>query len=439
MPETVRVRFAPSPTGELHLGGARTALFNWLFARKHQGMFVLRVEDTDEKRNTPAAKQAIYDGLRWLGIHWDEGPDAGGDYGPYFQSERNAIYQSYLEKLDAAGFLYEDEGAIRFRSDRNPMTIDDLVCGRITVDRSNEPDMTLRRPDGSFIFHFTNVVDDIEMKLTHVIRGEDHLTNTAKHLELFQALGEKPPLYAHIPLILNPDGSKMKKRDIGATVGYFMQEGFVPEGVANYICLLGWSPKDNREKIDMSEIVQLFELEKINRKAAAFDIDKCSWLSVQYLLSMTPERFRDLSLPFIQSAGITYGSAQELLDVLNLVKQKVKSLKEVPQWIYYFFTEDYTFDEAAVEKTLKKPGATERLTKLADYFRNQTEWTAEAIESALKKEAEAQGCKPAELIHPTRLAVSGTPIGPSLYHMLEVMGKDRVISRMEKTAQRFSA
>ena len=221
----IRVRFAPSPTGYLHIGGARTALFNWLFARHHGGKFVLRIEDTDKTRHVEEATAAIYDGLKWLGLNWDEGPHVGGDFGPYLQSERTQLYERYLKKLQDAGHIFEDQGALRFRSPREHVVVDDLVCGKIDFDLSNEqthPDMTIRRPDGSWIFHFVNVIDDLEMKISHVIRGEDHLSNTPKHIEIFRALGATPPHYAHIPLILNKDGSKMSKRDEGARVEYYI-------------------------------------------------------------------------------------------------------------------------------------------------------------------------------------------------------------------------
>jgi len=216
---SVRTRFAPSPTGYLHVGGARTALFNFLFARNLGGTFVLRVEDTDEARNTDEARQAIFDGMRWLGLTWDEGPDAGGEFGPYFQSERREHYDRWFEVLRNNGRVYVDGGAWRFRFERKPVVIQDLVCGEVTIDytdESNTPDMVVRRSDGSYVFHFVNVVDDLDMRITHVIRGEDHLMNTPKHLQLFEALGAPAPKYAHIPLILNPDGSKMSKRDAGA-------------------------------------------------------------------------------------------------------------------------------------------------------------------------------------------------------------------------------
>jgi len=458
-----RVRFAPSPTGYLHIGGARTALFNWLFARHQGGKFILRIEDTDLKRNTEEAAAAIYEGLRWLELNWDEGPHVGGKFGPYFQSERTDIYERYLKKLQDDGHIFEDQGALRFRSPREHVVVDDLVCGKIDFDLTNpgtHPDMTVRRPDGSWIFHFVNVIDDIEMKISHVIRGEDHLSNTPKHIELYRALGATPPRFAHIPLILNHDGSKMSKRDEGARVATYIEQGYVPEAVCNYLCLLGWSPKDNREKINIEEVVKLFELDKINRRNAAFDRDKCFWLNGQYIAQMSLERFVELARPFLQRAGIVApvgrdepalsgverveptksidGSAERrptdeayLREILAIVKEKIKLLSELPEWTSYFFTEAYEFDPDAVEKVFAKPEAATRLSALRDEFRKIDNWNVEAIESSLKALAQKLGCKTGDLVHPARVAVSGRSVGPSLYHMLEVMGKERVLARFE--------
>ena len=438
MSSSVRVRFAPSPTGFLHVGGARTALFNWLFARHSRGTFLLRIEDTDKSRERDQAVQVIYNGLRWLGLNWDEGAGIGGEYGPYFQSERNATYEKYLNLLHAKGVVYEDQGSIRFRSSRQSVIVDDLVCGRIEFDRSADPDMTIRRPDGSWIFHFVNVVDDLEMKISHVIRGEDHLTNTAKHIELYQAFGAIPPSFAHIPLILNRDGSKMSKRDAGARVTSYIEQGYAPEAVRNYLCLLGWSPKDNREKIEIEKVIQLFDLTKINRRNAAFDLDKCYWLNGQYILQMSLGRFRELSEPFIQNSGITVSDEGYLLKVLEIVKEKIKLFKDVPDWIAYFFTEEFPFDPQAVEKTLNKPCAIERLSRLRDKYTGVEDWSAVGLEAALKQLAAEIGCKTGELVHPARVAVSGRSIGPSLYHMLEIMGKPRVLQRMDRALQEFA-
>jgi glutamyl-tRNA synthetase len=437
----IRVRFAPSPTGYLHIGGARTALFNWLFARHHGGKFVLRIEDTDRTRNTEEAAVAIYEGLRWLELDWDEGPHVGGDYGPYLQSERTDIYERHLKQLQDGGHIFEDAGALRFRSPREHVVVNDLVCGKIDFDLTNpgtHPDMTIRRPDGSWIFHFVNVIDDIEMKISHVIRGEDHLSNTPKHIELYRALGATTPHFAHIPLILNRDGSKMSKRDEGARVATYMEQGYAPEAVRNYLCLLGWSPKDNREKIDIDEIVRLFELEKINRRNAAFDLDKCFWLNGQYIAQMSLERFMELARPFLEKDGIEVSDQDYLRAVLAIVKEKIKLLSDVPEWTRYFFTEKYEFDAAAVEKVFGKPEAAERLIALRDEFVKIDNWDLEKIEATLKTLAQKLGCKTGDLVHPARVAVSGRSVGPSLYHMLEVMGKERVLARFDRAIQRFS-
>jgi glutamyl-tRNA synthetase len=437
----IRARFAPSPTGYLHIGGARTALFNWLFVQHHGGKLILRVEDTDKARNTEEAATAIYEGLRWLELNWDEGPQVGGDFGPYFQSERNEIYERHLKKLQDAGHVFEDAGALRFRSPREHVMVDDLVCGKIDFDLTNpgtHPDMTIRRPDGSWIFHFVNVVDDIEMKISHVIRGEDHLSNTPKHIELYRALGATPPRFAHIPLILNHDGSKMSKRDEGARVAAYIEQGYAPEAVRNYLCLLGWSPKDNREKIDTDEVVKLFELEKINRRNAAFDLDKCFWLNGQYIAQMSLDRFAELARPFLEKAKIDISDEGYLRKVLAIVKEKIKLFKDVPEWTAYFFTEDYEFDPASVEKVFGKPEAATRLSALGQEFNKIDNWNAETLESTLKNLAPTLGCKTGDLVHPARVAVSGRSVGPSLYHMLEVMGKERVLARMQKAGEKFS-
>jgi glutamyl-tRNA synthetase len=437
MSPSVRVRFAPSPTGYLHVGGARTALFNWLFARHNHGTFILRIEDTDKSREQEQAVRVIYDGLRWLGLDWDEGAGRGGAFGPYFQSERTIIYERYLDLLQSKGVLYEDEGAIRFRSPRKAVIVDDLVCGWIEFDRTSDPDMTVRRRDGSWIFHFVNVIDDIEMQISHVIRGEDHLTNTAKHLELYEALNIQPPRFAHIPLILNRDGSKMSKRDQGSSIASYIEQGYAPEAVRNYLCLLGWSPKDNREMVRIEEVIDLFELTKINRRNAAFDLDKCDWLNRQYIHSMPLSRFRELSDPFIRAAGINTGDENYLLCVLETVKEKIKLFREVPDWISFFFTEEFAFDQSAVEQSLRKPEAMKRLRSLRDAYATREEWSAANLEATLKHLAKEIGCKVGELVHPARVAVSGKAIGPSLYHMFEIMGKERVLRRIDRALQLF--
>jgi len=436
MSSAVRVRFAPSPTGFLHIGGARTALFNWLFAHHTGGTFVLRIEDTDQARNTAEATQAIYDGLRWLGLEWDEGPQHGGNLGPYFQSERNHIYERHLERLQAAGHLFEDNGAIRFRSPREHVVVDDIVCGKIDFDLTNEethPDMTIRRPDGSWIFHFVNVVDDLEMKISHVIRGEDHLSNTPKHIELYRALGAEPPRFAHIPLILNPDGSKMSKRDTGASLNTYIEEGFLPEGVRNYLCLLGWSPKDDREKIALDEVVRLFELEKIHRKNASFDLAKCTWLNGEYTRELPDERFLALARIALTRAGydLSKFSDEYVRAALETCKGKFRIFSELPAYGGFYFTDEITYQPGGVAKHFI-PENKPRLQALREAFSSLENFDATSIETALKSTAGDLGIKVGALVHPTRLAVTGSNAGPSLYHLLEILGRGKVLARIDR-------
>src|SRR6266496_5734195 len=353
----VRVRFAPSPTGSLHIGGARTALFNWLYARHTGGTFILRLEDTDAARNTQEAVNVILNGLRWLGLDWDEGPIGGeatgpskGEYEPYFQSQRKENYQRRVEALLTHGLAYEHEGAVKFKMTREPILIPDLVVGdvlRKLTDREREdPDFVILRSDGQPVFHLTNVVDDLEMSVTHVIRGEDHLSNTAKHIALFRAFGVEPPHYAHIPLILNQDGSKMSKRDKGSSLNTYMEEGYAPEAVVNYLCLLGWSPKNNREKMSVQEVIDIFDLPQILRSNARFDLTKLTWLNGEYIREMEQDRFYELSIHALARAGLDTHKypAEYVKAALDTCKGKVKSFGELPGYAGFYFKEQVEYD-----------------------------------------------------------------------------------------------
>jgi len=436
MSPLVRVRFAPSPTGYLHIGGARTALFNWLFARHEGGKFILRVEDTDKSRNTAEAAQAIYDGLRWLCLDWDEGPESGGDYGPYFQSEREPIYQRYLDKLRAADRVYEEEGAVRFRFAREKVVVDDVICGHIEFDMADantNPDMTIRRADGSWIFHFVNVVDDIEMRISHVIRGEDHLSNTPKHIQLYHAFGVSPPRFAHIPLILNKDGSKMSKRDQGASLSTYIDGGYLPEAVRNFLCLLGWSPKDDREKLDIAEVIRLFDLAKINRKNAAFDIEKCVWLNGEYVRELDDDRFRKLGIEALRKAGIDLSKYSEryVNAALDTCKGKFKIFSELPVYGGFYFRETFDFNPEGAAKHFL-PENKPRLLAIRDAFAALESFDATTLETTLKTTAAQLTVKVGALVHPTRLAVTGSNAGPSLYHLLEILGKEKILARLDR-------
>ncbi len=428
---TVRTRFAPSPTGYLHVGGARTALFNWLFARQHGGTFVLRVEDTDAARNTDAARQAIFDGMEWLGLDWDEGPLKGGPCGPYFQSQRATIYDAWFAKLVAAGRVYQDDGAWRFRFERKPVTMRDLVCGEVTIDysdASNTPDMVVKRSDGSYVFHFVNVVDDLEMQISHVIRGEDHLMNTPKHLQLIEALGGTPPLYAHIPLILNPDGSKMSKRDAGAAVGDYPRQGFLPGAVVNFIALLGWSSKTDEEVFTLAQLAARFSLDNVNRAPARFDLEKCQWVNQQHLLPMTVADFAAAARPFVEAAGLPLPA--DFTAVAAAVKDKVRLLSEVPAAVDFLLQDDFAFDEETVAKVRANAAAKGLLESLATAFDTLADWSADSAKDVLAATAKAAGAKPGQLMFPLRVALTGRPHGPDLGDLLSLLGQARCTARL---------
>ncbi|GAA5495564.1 glutamate--tRNA ligase 1 [Rubritalea halochordaticola] len=433
----VRTRFAPSPTGYLHVGGARTALFNYLFAKKHGGIFILRVEDTDHARNTEAAREAIFDGLSWLGLQWDEGPEAGGPHGPYFQSQRQEIYDSYFQKLVAADRVYEDGGAYRFRFERKPITMNDLVCGEVTVDYANEeinPDMVVKRSDGTYTFHFVNVVDDIEMEMTHVIRGEDHLMNTPKHLQLFEAFGIEPPKYAHIPLILNMDGSKMSKRDQGAALGEYPVNGYTDKAVFNFLALLGWSPKDEQEIFSPEELIEKFTIENVNRAPAKFDIDKCKWMNQQHLAKLSPEEFAAEANPFVENAGLVTGS--DFTAIAASIQEKVSLLAEVPAMVSFFLNEDYPFCPEAIEKVKKNEQAADLLAKLADALEGLTDWSQ--AKETIGETAKANGAKPGQLMFPTRVALTGAAGGPDLGDILNILGHKDSVRRIRRAVEELS-
>ncbi len=445
-----RVRFAPSPTGYLHIGGARTALFNWLYARHTGGTFILRIEDTDAARNSQEAVDVILNGLRWLGLDWDEGPLTGdatgaskGNCGPYFQSQRKENYQRRVEALLSRGLAYEHEGAVKFKMQREPVTIHDLVVGDVVrklTDREEiDPDFVILRSDGQPVFHLVNVIDDLEMDITHVIRGEDHLSNTAKHIALFQAFGVKPPHYAHIPLILNGDGSKMSKRDTGASLASYLDEGFLPEAVINYLCLLGWSPKDNREKLSRAEVIERFDLPQILRHNARFDYEKLLWLQGEYARELADDRFYELAVHAFAKAGIDTNKfpLAYVKAALDTCKGKFKLFNELPGYAGFYFQDSLQYNPDDAKKVFI-PENKPRLEKLRDTFAALNTFDAATLETALKETARQLGVKAGVLIHPTRLAATGNPYGPSLYHLLEVLGKEKVLARIERAIKQIN-
>lgn len=454
---TVRVRFAPSPTGFFHIGSARTALFNWLYARHCNGTFVLRVEDTDAARNTEKALEVLLKGMRWLGLDWDEGPEMGGGFGPYFQSERGDIYLEYLEKLTAAGRTYEAEGALYFRLEGDryrefdeylgrevekvraaPVTIDDAIRGK--VERAETRDFVLVRSDGSPTFHFTNVVDDLTMHISHVIRGEDHLSNTSKHVELFRALGAEPPQYAHLPLILKDPKmgkGKMSKRDRGSLIEEYHERHFLPAAVRNALALLGWNPGDDREVMEIGEIIEAFDIKDIQKGAARFDEDKMSHINFQYLKALPVETYAWFARPVLMQAGLIGEDADEdhLQRVLGVCQDKITSLEELPAYAAFFFSDDYTVNEKAQRKVTKKGNAAELLQQVYTALETVPErhWTVDGLEKAFQGLAAAEGEeKPFRWWPLTRFAVSGQSGGPDFLPMLAVLGRSRTLERIAR-------
>ena len=448
----VRVRFAPSPTGFFHIGSARTALFNWLYARHTGGTFVLRIEDTDKKRNTPEALRVLLEGMKWMGMDWDEGPEVGGDYGPYFQSQRQPIYDEYLKKLTDEGRTYEKDGAIWFKLEGEryktyddylkaevekvkaaPIVIDDEVRGR--VERAEEMDFVLVRKDGSPGFHLVNVIDDITMGITHVIRGEDHLSNTSKHVELFNAFGVEPPKFAHIPLILKEEGpGKMSKRDKGALIEEYESRGFLASAVRNYISLLGWNPKNEREKIDIDEIIELFDFPGINKGNSRFDEKKLSALNAEYLRELNIESFTFLARPILNEAGVVSEDADEdyLQAVLTLCQPKARSLETLSELCGYFFIDNYAMDGKTGVKIAKKSDPKELLDDVLPILESIKSFDADSLKSALETHAESKDQKAFAYFPALRYATSGQGGGPDLLPMLAVMGRERVLARIKQ-------
>lgn len=448
----VRVRFAPSPTGFFHIGSARTALFNWLYARHTDGTFILRIEDTDQARNTEEALRVLLEGMRWLGIDWDEGPEVGGDSGPYFQSQRQEIYNTYLKKLESAGRTYEKDGAVWFRLEGEryveyddfrkaevekvkaaPIVIEDAIRGR--VERAEDQDFVIVRKDGTPVFHLVNVIDDIAMGITHVIRGEDHLSNTSKHVELFNAFGAKPPVFAHIPLILKESGpGKMSKRDRGALVEEYQRRGFLPGALRNYIALLGWNPKDDREKLEIDELIDLFDFAGINKGNSRFDEKKLAALNTEYLRELPIGNFTWMARPALHAAGLIGDDTEEdyLQRVLYLCQSKVRSLEDLPEFCRYFFDDNYEADEAVHAKLSKKSDPKALIAEILPLLEAHEVFDADTLQAALEAHAEANGVKVFAYFPALRYAVSGQGGGPDLLPLLAVLGKGRVLERLRR-------
>ncbi len=488
-PSSVRVRFAPSPTGALHIGGARTALFNWLFARHHGGTFVLRVEDTDQTRLQEGSVEGILDGLRWLGLTWDEGPDIGGDAGPYYQSERLEIYRDRLNQLAAADLAYPcyctpDELAVRREEaraagraprydgrcrdlspaererraagGRRPVLrlrvpgdgetlVDDHIRGRVVFAHADLDDFIIAKADGFPTYNFACAVDDASMGITHCIRAEEHLSNTPKQLLVYRALGATPPRFAHVPMILAPDRSKLSKRHGATSVQEFRAEGFLPAGLVNYLTLLGWSPEGGEEMLPVARMVEQFTLERVGKNAAVYDVKKLRWLNGRYLREMTAAELVRAALPFLARRGFLPGAPSPaqlaLLErAVPLLRERADTLDELAQGAAWFFQRPESYDpKGAAKHFADRAEARARLGLLAQSLEAvAAPWIHADLEAAYTALSTEQGVSRGALIHPTRLAVTGLTVGPGLFELMEALGSDEVLARLE-AARRWLA
>ncbi|RLB07653.1 MAG: glutamate--tRNA ligase [Deltaproteobacteria bacterium] len=459
MPE-VRTRFAPSPTGYLHIGGARTALFNWLFARHHRGKFILRIEDTDVARSSQEYLAAILDGLRWLGLDWDEGP--------YFQSQRMQLYREHVERLLREGKAYRcyctpeeleqrrqqalAEGrkpkydgrcrertdqptglpyAIRFKSPQEGVTIvDDLIKGKVAFDNRELDDLIIMRSDGAPTYNFVVVVDDALMGITHVIRGDDHLNNTPRQILLYEALGYPIPKFAHLPLILGQDRTRLSKRHGATSVNAYQQMGCLPHALVNYLARLGWSYGD-QEIFSRQELIEKFSLENVGKSAGVFNPEKLLWLNAHYIREGDPREIAQMLLPFLRQRGVEVECDEMLIKVVRTLQPRAKTLVEMAEAAEFYFKGDFTYDEKGARKFLL-PELSPFLISLIQELRSGGGFAQAELEGLFRQLAAQKGLKLTQAAQGVRVALTGKTVSPGLFEVMEILGKQEVIKRLER-------
>lgn len=481
MAEQVRVRFAPSPTGSLHIGGARTALFNWLFAASQGGVFVLRIEDTDADRAREETVGPILETLRWLGLHWQEGPEAGGTRGPYVQSQRLDLYRSEAERLIREGKAYpcyctieeleaaREQARKEGRPYRYPGTcrhltpaererleaegrpravrlvgpgpgetvVTDLVHGEVRFPNDEFDDFIIMKSDGTPVYNFAVAVDDHHMAITHVIRGEEHLSNTPRQLLAYRALGYEPPAFAHVPMVLAPDRSKLSKRHGAVAVEEFREKGYLPEAILNYTALLGWSPGDEREVLSLDEMVEAFSLDRLSKTAAIYDVEKMAWINGQHLRRADLDRIFDLVRPRLEARGFLPAGAgpaevEHARAVVAAVRERVRTLDEIVDAAEYFFRDVESYDPEGVRKRFEKPGVAELLREARRRLEDLEPFTLESTEQAFRALCEERGISGGALFHPVRLALTGRTMGPGLFDVIVLLGRERCLDRLDR-------
>jgi glutamyl-tRNA synthetase len=421
----VKVRFAPSPTGYLHLGSARTALFNWLYARHTGGKFLLRIEDTDKVRSSKEFLDEILEDLKWLGIDWD------GE--PLHQSQRFDVYREKAEEILAKGKAYREGEAIIFKVEKGrQLEVDDLIHGKIAVNTDDIKDQVMIKSDGSPTYNFSCVVDDTYMQITHILRGDDHISNTPKQILFYEALELTPPKFGHMPLILGQDGAKLSKRHGGVSVEEYRKEGFLPEALANYLILLGWFPGEEREVLSLAEAVKLFEISNMSDVQAKFDIQKLRWLNGEYLMKAKTENLLPLIKDQLLTAGFDVSRVTDdsLSRLVDLYKIRIKTLSELGDLADWFFKDDFAVDEEGKQKYLDKEANKDNVRIFADRLEGLEDFSHDNIEKICREIIEEKEIKAGDIIHPTRVAVSGKTKGAGLFEIMELLGKEVVLKRM---------
>ena len=420
----VRVRFAPSPTGYLHVGGARTALFNWLYARHVGGQFLLRIEDTDKARSTDEHTRVILDGLSWLGLDWDEEP--------VFQGARLARHQELADRLLAEGKAYMEEGAIRFRLPPGEIAWDDAVHGRISFQGADIKDFVILRSDRTPIYNFAVVVDDIDMRITHVLRGDDHISNTPKQIALYRALGAALPVFGHVPMINGPDGKKLSKRHGATAVGDYQHMGILPAAMRNFLALLGWSPGGDREIMTQDEMIQLFSFDGIQQKSAIFDMTKLEWMNGQYLSATSAEDLYPLVAPQLERLGVN-GNRDAVLKAIVAVKTRSRTTIDVARQVAVRLDAKFVqLDDKAKQAIANDPAGYKASLEASLAALAATEWTASALEQRLRALAEERGVTAGKVFQPIRIALTGGTVSEPVNELLYVVGKEGALKRLEQ-------
>jgi glutamyl-tRNA synthetase len=435
---TVRVRFAPSPTGYLHIGGARTALFNFLFARHEGGVFVLRVDDTDQTRNSDESLRTILAGMQWLGLAWDEGP--------HHQADRKERYLEAARELETSGRAYwrEDEGkgrALVHAIERGRIAWDDAIHGPSGMDTTNDNDLVILKSDGYPTYNFATVVDEHDFAITHVIRGDEHFSNTPKQISLFRALGWELPVFAHVPLIYDPQGHKISKRetyDFPVTIQEAQEMGYLPDALRNFISLLGWSPGGDRELMSLDEMIALFTLDRVGNTPARFLLDKLRWFNGTYLRRLPLAERLVAARPHLAQAGYDLSGVSEawLEGLMSLYLERMEMLPQFARDARFFFVDTLEFDEKAVEGILRKEGAAARLARARDALSALPAFEAPAIHEMLQTLSAELGCKLGDLAQPIRVAITGTKVSPPIDTTLALLGREKTLARIEAALKR---